>query len=76
MKPPRTVAGQETESRSDDPEIRRAVRRTVGIAALRRIRRLVDADNALEAEKARWARRIGILLLAAAIAAVAWIAIR
>jgi len=61
---------------SDDPEIRRAVRRTVGVAALRRIRRLVDADNALEAEKARWARRIGILLLAAAIAAVAWIAIR
>jgi len=61
---------------SDDPEIRRAVRRTVGIAALRRIRRLVDADNALEEQKARWARRIGLLLLAAAIAAVAWIVIR
>ena len=61
---------------SDDPEIRRAVRRTVGIAALRRIHRLVDADNALEVEKARWARRIGFLLLAVAIAAVAWIAIR
>ncbi|MDP2111344.1 MAG: hypothetical protein Q8J94_10970 [Thiobacillus sp.] len=61
---------------SDDPEIRRAVRRTVGIAALRRIRRIVDADNALEAEKARWARRLALLLIAAALLALAWIAIR
>ena len=61
---------------SDDPEIRRAVRRTVGIAALRRIRRMVDADNALEAEKARWARRLTLLLIAAALLALAWIAIR
>jgi hypothetical protein len=43
---------------SEDPEIRRAVRRTVGIAALKRIRRIVDADNALEADKRRWARRL------------------
>ena len=45
---------------SEDPAIRRAVRRTVGIAALKRIRRIVDAENALEADKRRWARRFGI----------------
>ena len=61
---------------SDDPEIRRAVRRTVGIAALRRIRRIVDADNALEASKASWARRLSILLIVAGLLALAWIVIR
>lgn len=45
-----------------------ALRRTVGIAALRRIRRLVDEDNALEQWRARWAFRIGAAF--AAIAAV------
>ncbi len=61
---------------SDDPEIQRAVRRTVGIAALHRIRRIVDADNALEASKQKWARRLTILLILAAVLALAWIAIR
>ena len=61
---------------SDDPEIQRAVRRTVGIAALRRIRRIVDADNALEASKQRWARWLSIFLILAAVLALAWIAIR
>ena len=61
---------------SDDPEIQRAVRRTVGIAALRRLRRIVDADNALEADKARWARRLSILFILAAVLALAWIVIR
>ncbi len=60
----------------EDPEIQRAVRRTVGIAALRRLRRIVDADNALEAEKALWARRLSILCLLAAVLALAWFAIR
>jgi hypothetical protein len=60
---------------SEDPEIRRAVRRTVGIAALRRIQRIVDDDNALEAGKARWARRLSVLLIAATVAALAWIMI-
>ena len=59
-----------------DPEIERNVRRTVGIAALRRIRRIVDADNALEADKARWARRLSVFFLLAALLALAWIAIR
>jgi hypothetical protein len=61
---------------SEDPEIQRAVRRAVGLAALRRIRRIVDADNQLEADKARWARRLSIFLLLAALLALAWIVIR
>jgi hypothetical protein len=60
----------------DDPEIQRAVKRTVGIAALRRLRRIVDADNTLEAEKALWARRLSILFLLAAALALAWFVIR
>lgn len=59
-----------------DPDIERAVRHTVGIAALRRLRRMVDEDAAAEAEKARWARRLGWLLTIAAILAVAWIGFR
>ena len=59
-----------------DPEIERNVRRTVGISALRRIRRIVDADNQLEAQKARWARRVLLALGAAVALAVAWFAFR
>jgi hypothetical protein len=59
-----------------DPEIERNVRRTVGIAALRRIRRIVDAENAAEADKRRWARRLSIIFLLAALLALAWIMIR
>jgi cell division protein FtsX len=61
---------------SDDPEIQRAVRRTVGIAALRRIRRIVDADNALENSKQTWARRLTIFLGLAAILVIGWMLIR
>jgi len=61
---------------SDDPQIQRAVRRTVGIAALRRIRRIVDADNELEAGKQRWARRLAIAFLLAAVPVLAWMLIR
>jgi len=61
---------------SDDPEIQRAVRRTVGIAALRRLRRIVDADNALEADKNRWARRLSIFFVLVAVVVLAWIVIR
>jgi hypothetical protein len=61
---------------SVDPDIERNVRRTVGIAAMRRIRRIVDADNELEAQKARLARRIALALLAAAALALAWFAFR
>jgi ferric-dicitrate binding protein FerR (iron transport regulator) len=61
---------------TEDPEIQRAVRRTVGIAALKRIRRIVDADNALEADKRRWARRLGIAFALAATLVLAWMLIR
>jgi len=74
--PPLAERGPGREHTLDNPEIRRAVRRTVGIAALRRIRRIVDADNALESSKQRWARRLSILLILAAVLALAWIVIR
>ena len=61
---------------TQDPEIQRAVRRTVGIAALKRIRRIVDADNDLEAGKQRWARRLGIAFALAAVLVLAWMLIR
>ncbi len=61
---------------SEDEKIQRAVRRTVGIAALHRIRRIVDADNALEDSKRRWARRLSIFLILATVLALAWIVIR
>ena len=61
---------------SEDEKIQRAVRRAVGIAALRRIRRIVDADNALETAKSRWALRLSILFILAALLVLAWIAIR
>lgn len=61
---------------SDDPRIQRAVRRSVGIATLRRLRRMVDAEQALEADKQRWARRLSIMFLLVAALALAWIMIR
>ena len=61
---------------NDDAEIRRAVRRTVGIAALRRLRRMVEADNALEAEKERRAWQLSLFFILAAALVLAWIVIR
>jgi hypothetical protein len=49
---------------TDDPEIKRSVRRTVGIA------------NELDASKARWARRLSVFFILAALLVLAWIAIR
>lgn len=60
----------------DDPKIQRAVRRTVGIAALRRIRRVVDAEQAREAASARWARRLSIGFILAAVLVLAWMVSR
>lgn len=59
-----------------DPRIDEAVRRTVGIAALRRLRRMVEAEAAADAASARWARRLSWILAAAAVLAVAWIGFR
>ncbi|MDP3513423.1 MAG: hypothetical protein Q8S20_11785 [Sulfuritalea sp.] len=61
---------------NEDDKIQRAVRRTVGIAALKRIRRIVDVDNELEAGKQRWARRLGVLFMLAAVLVLAWMLIR
>lgn len=57
-----------------DPELERAVRRTVGLAALRRIRQIVDAEIAREQAATRLARWLAPLLAVAAVAVVAWIA--
>jgi hypothetical protein len=61
---------------STDPDIDRNVRRTVGIAALKRIRRIVDADNELEAGKRRWVRRLSIAFVLATALVLAWMLIR
>jgi len=45
-----------------DEHVERMVRRRVGLDALRRLRRLVDADRAQEADKARLARRLTFVL--------------
>ena len=45
-----------------DSEIDRHVRRIVGIATLRRLRRMVDSENANDARQAMLAKRLGVLL--------------
>lgn len=45
-----------------DDYVERMTRRRVGLEALRRLRRLVDAERALEADKARLAQRLTIVL--------------
>lgn len=59
-----------------DPEVERGVRRIVGLAALRRLRRMVDAENAGEAERAILATRLAWTFALAALLAVLWIAFR
>ncbi|QDX81909.1 hypothetical protein B9N43_11985 [Denitratisoma sp. DHT3] len=51
--------------------VERQVRRGVGVATLRRLRRMVDAENAQNAVEARWARRLTGLFLFLAAAFVA-----
>lgn len=41
-----------------DPQVDQASQRLVGIAALRQLRRLVDAENEQEKRKAVWAKRL------------------
>lgn len=57
---------------SIDPEISNASRRVTGIAALRRIRRIVDAETAQAELKSRWARRIGAVACVLGIIVVTW----
>lgn len=53
-----------------DPEVDRQVRRRVGIAALRRLHRLVDEERAQERTNALWASRLALAFALAAV--VAW----
>jgi hypothetical protein len=59
-----------------DPDIERGVRRVVGIAALRRLRRMVDGAAAEDVKKSALATRLAWTLALAAALAVAWIAFR
>lgn len=59
-----------------DPEIDNAVRRTVGIMALHRLRGLVDAENAQDATQARWAVRLSWAFALVAALTLAWLAFR
>jgi hypothetical protein len=59
-----------------ESEIDSAVRRTVGVAALRRLRAMVDAERAQNETDTRWAGRIGWVLVLAAALGTAWLAFR
>ncbi|MDD5248060.1 MAG: hypothetical protein PHY45_03690 [Rhodocyclaceae bacterium] len=59
-----------------DPDIEDAVKRLAGFAALRRLRRLVDADQAQQDAQARWAARLAWAFALAAVLALAWLAFR
>ncbi|HEX5392241.1 MAG TPA: hypothetical protein VFW68_03115 [Rhodocyclaceae bacterium] len=61
---------------SEDDPVQQAVRRQTGIAALRRLRKMVDDEVAQDRLHARWARRLGVVLVVAAIVAVVWLAQR
>ncbi len=55
-----------------EPEVAAASRHLAGISALRRIRRIVDSDQAEEEWKSRWARRIGAVAVVLCIVVVTW----
>jgi hypothetical protein len=59
----------------DDPTAS-AVRRHVGIHALRRLRQLVDADQAAERARLVWARRLAWFFVGLAAVAVLVVFIR
>ncbi|MCK9284490.1 MAG: hypothetical protein M0P39_09440 [Rhodocyclaceae bacterium] len=59
-----------------DDYIARVVRRQVGIAALRRIRTLVDAEASLDEKNRRWAKRLAVVFIVIAVVALTWIAVR
>ena len=61
---------------SDDPDIQRAVRHTVGIAALKKMHQLIDAEKRQEASDHRFALWFGGLCAVAAIATVVWMGFR
>lgn len=58
---------------TESPEKAEGVRRTVGIAALQRLRRLADEKNTEERWKARWAFRIAAFFALLAGLLAAWL---
>lgn len=60
----------------NDSSVDKAVRRVVGLAALRRLRGLVDADAAQQQADARWAVRLSWAFAVAAVLAVGWLSFR
>ncbi len=60
----------------NEPDIEKAVRRTVGIAALRKLRDMADAEKQNDETQARWAFRLSWLFAIAALLTVAWLAFR
>lgn len=59
-----------------EPDISHAVRRTVGIATLRRLHRMIDAEKTAEERDGRVARWLLIGCAFAALLVVAWMAFR
>jgi len=56
-------------------DIDQHVRHLVGIATLRRLRRMVDGDTVKDADASRWAKRLGILFAAIAVIFVVGLAL-
>lgn len=63
---------------SDDRDdyIEKSVRRRVGVAALKKLRRMVDADVAAEQAKAWWASRLAWGFAIAALLVLLWLGLR
>ena len=59
----------------DNSDIDRQVKRLVGIATLRRLRRMVDSEHAAETHAATQARRLAILLAVIAVIFIAGLAL-
>lgn len=67
------MMAEDQEREADRVVIAQAVRRQVGIAALRKLRHLVDEDAAREQLKARWARRLGWTFAATGVVFLLWL---
>jgi len=48
-------------SEPENPAITAASTRAAGVSALRRIRKLVDEENAHDQQKAIWAKRVAVI---------------
>lgn len=60
----------------NDAEIERNVRRTVGLAALKRVSQLAREEQAREAAAARLARRMAWAIAFLAAVGLAWLSVR